>query len=106
MLALAMCGGCAIPDYHMPQGFSSTYFRALQHQNAVKSAVDSVIMQPSPTSAPAPTPAESPSIEPAPLYVPQNSEQSPAAWNRFRNSLSSSTATLPPSPSPAPSTVP
>ncbi|HTN00265.1 MAG TPA: hypothetical protein VL132_00215 [Planctomycetaceae bacterium] len=101
---LATCGGCAIPDYHMPHGFSSTYFRALQHQNAVSSAVDSVIMRPSPASAPAPV--ESPPIEPSPLYVPQNSEQSPAAWNRFRSSLSVSTTALPPTPSPAPSTLP
>jgi hypothetical protein len=106
-LAASIPGGCAIPDYHMPQGFSSTYFRAIQHQNAVKSAVDSAILRStSPTSAP--PPVDAPADEPGPLYVPQNSESSPAVWDRFRSSLSPasfaapSSATNQPPPSAAP----
>jgi hypothetical protein len=25
-----LIGGCALPDYHLPRGFSSTYYRKLQ----------------------------------------------------------------------------
>jgi len=28
--ALCVVGGCALPDYHLPHGFSSTYYRQLQ----------------------------------------------------------------------------
>jgi hypothetical protein len=31
-------GGCALPDYHLPSGFSSTYYRHLQQSQEVMQA--------------------------------------------------------------------
>jgi hypothetical protein len=33
-----LAAGCMIPTYHQPQGFSSTYYRHLQHVAAVQQA--------------------------------------------------------------------
>lgn len=78
-----LSSGCALPDYHLPQGFSSTYFRALQHQNAIKTAVENAVPPPGPQYV---VPPVNPYAA-GPPYVPQASD--PAAnWDRFRQSLS------------------
>ena len=47
LLLLAAVGGCAIPDYHLPQGFSSTYYRHLQQSQSVMqaSATEPVVIE-------------------------------------------------------------
>lgn len=47
LLLSATIGGCAIPDYHLPQGFSSTYYRHLQESQSVMqaSATEPVVIE-------------------------------------------------------------
>lgn len=49
--ALLLAGGCALPDYHLPHGFSSTYYRQLQQSQQFTPVVTPPIEEP---------PAESP----------------------------------------------
>jgi len=42
---LAVMGGCAVPDYHLPHGFSSSYYRHMQRGQP--------LIAPTPTVSPA-----------------------------------------------------
>lgn len=46
---LAVCGGCVIPTYHMPAGFSSTYHDAVEKS---QEAAEFVIEMPAGSAVP------------------------------------------------------
>jgi hypothetical protein len=51
LILAATAGGCAIPDYHLPSGFSSTYYRHLQQSQGTMSAPlasETVVTEPLP----------------------------------------------------------
>lgn len=46
LTACLLLAGCALPDYHLPGGFSSTYYRALQQSEYERMAAQSPPMLP------------------------------------------------------------
>ncbi len=46
-LALAL-GGCVLPNSHLPQGFSSSYYRALQGTTVIAPAEPTPVVMPPP----------------------------------------------------------
>jgi hypothetical protein len=52
ILALASAAGCALPDYLLPHGFSSSYYRHLQHAHYGAPAADAVLPPQTQPSAP------------------------------------------------------
>lgn len=54
LFVVLFVAGCALPDYHQPRGFSSTYYRQLQQ------AQQFTPLAPVPGAEPTPTPTPTP----------------------------------------------
>lgn len=47
-ITFVLVSGCALPDYHLPRGFSSSYYRHLQEATPVWSTTE-VLSNPAPS---------------------------------------------------------